>query len=285
MVTLLHISDLHFGRAHASKLADAILEAEDRIRPHAVVCSGDLVEWSGTDRPWREVRAFLQRLVSPRLVIPGNHDIERLNLFNRLIKPLGRYRRFVHHEPDPVVEVPGAVLAGIGTPRRWSIDLGHVSTAQLNRVRQAFAKAGKGVLKVVAMHHGLLTPHRGLFRGHVWGAERARRELLAMGADLVLSGHSHFPHAERLSDETGRSLIWAQAGTAGSPRYSRRRCLRNSFSVIRRELGQLLIEWWYYDERKRTFEPQDVQPVVAAAEPQDAQPLVVAAEPADAQAG
>src|SRR5690606_3465747 len=76
VVTLLHISDLHFGLRRARRVAEAILRVEDDVRPHAVVCSGDLVEWSETDGPWRELRAFLDRLSKPKLVVPGNHDLE-----------------------------------------------------------------------------------------------------------------------------------------------------------------------------------------------------------------
>src|SRR5262245_57641356 len=113
MLTLLHISDLHFGRAHARKLSDAILRTEDDVKPHAVVCSGDLVEWTEVTSAWHEVQAFLMRLVSPTFVVPGNHDIPRLDFINRLRAPFARYQRYVRHELEGMLEVPGAMIVGL----------------------------------------------------------------------------------------------------------------------------------------------------------------------------
>lgn len=256
MVTLLHISDLHFGGKRARKLSEAVLRAEAELRPDAVVCSGDLVEWSETNRPWQEVRAFLRRLISPVVVTPGNHDIERFNPVYRLFRPLARYRRWVEREVDTVTELHGAIIVGLGTPRRWSFHLGHISRGQLELARRAFARAPAGTVKVVTMHHGIGAlgngPVRGLVRDHIWSSGRIRRSLLDIGADLVLSGHSHFPYAERIT-EGGRSFVWAQAGTAGSHRFSRNCEPRNYVSVVRATAFRIMIEWWHYLEPSGSF--------------------------------
>src|SRR5262245_66088065 len=78
--TLLHISDLHFGRKYTQRMGDAVLAAAERIRPDAVVVSGDLVEWAENRFNWREVAAFLGKFRAPVLAVPGNHDIDRANL-------------------------------------------------------------------------------------------------------------------------------------------------------------------------------------------------------------
>ncbi len=246
MLTLLHISDLHFGRARARVLSEAVLHAEASIKPDAVVCSGDLVEWSGTSGPWQEARAFLRRLVSPRLVTPGNHDIERFNLLYRLWRPFGRYHRYVAPQIDSVLDLERAVVVGLGTPRRWSLQLGHLSDGQLALARGAFARAGEGKLRVVTMHHPLLPEPGAFWREHVWGARRILQRLLQIGAQLVLTGHSHFPRAERIEDGQGRALVWAQAGSAGSPRLTAKRCAHNSLNVIRATTSRLVVEWWHY---------------------------------------
>ena len=101
------------------------------------------------------------------------------------------------------------------------------------------------------MHHGL-APHGSLLRDHIWGASRLRQALLEMGAQLVLSGHGHFPHTRRI-EEDGRSLLWVQAGSAGSPRLAPR-CSRNSLNVVRAAYDRLVVEWWYYVEKLGAFE-------------------------------
>lgn len=251
MVTLLHISDLHFGVRRVRALTEAILRAEAQIAPDAVVCSGDLVEWSETNGPWREARAFLRRIVAPLVVTPGNHDIERFNPVGRLLWPLGRYRRFVG-DVDTVRTVSGAVIVGLGTPRRWTPHLGHVSRAQIAFARAAFAAAELGDLKVLALHHGLEPEGPGLVREHVRGASRLKRALHEMGAHLVLSGHGHFPRAESQG-----GLVWAQAGTTGSHRFKRNRVQRNSLSVVRASTERVIVEWWHYAEHALGFEPAE----------------------------
>lgn len=255
MVTLLHISDLHFGRARARTISEAVLRAEAELKPDAVVCSGDLVEFSEIQGPWREVRTFLRRIAAPLVVTPGNHDIERFNPINRLLRPFERYRRCVGTDIDTVTELPGAVIVGLGTPRRWSFHLGHISLDQLEWAERVFARAGRGALKVVTMHHGLARTAPGLVRQHVWGGRRIGQALVRMGAHLVLSGHAHAPHAARIEGPSGRALVWAQAGTTGSHRFARSlREARNSLSVIRASASKIAVEWWHYVEQLEIFE-------------------------------
>jgi 3',5'-cyclic AMP phosphodiesterase CpdA len=254
MVKLLHISDLHFGRRRARALSEAVLRTEAELRPDAVVCSGDLVEWSEINGPWHEVRTFLRRFTAPLVVTPGNHDIERFNPINRLLHPLARYRRFIEREVDSVTELPGAVIVGLGTPRWWSFDLGHISRRQIELARRAFANVKQGILKVVTLHHGIGHERGAVRREAVWGSGRLRRALLEMGAQLVLSGHAHVPRAERIEGQ-GSALVWAQAGTMGSHRY-RSGLGRNSLSVVHATAERVVIEWWHYVERLGRFAPE-----------------------------
>ena len=101
-ITLLHLSDLHFGRHHrfgnlAIGDADAdldtlfrrldddlqILKRREHLRPQLIVVSGDLAEW-GRPSEFEHAFAFLAKLADrlelPRrniVVVPGNHDISR----------------------------------------------------------------------------------------------------------------------------------------------------------------------------------------------------------------
>lgn len=267
MVKLVHISDLHFGPSHADRVSRAVLDAIERITPDAVICSGDLVEWAELSRAWKKLRAFLDGITVPTLVVPGNHDLQRFNLLSRLLRPWQSYHRFVHPQLDRTLHVPGAVIVGLGTPRRWSIDLGHISRAQLTFAHGEFAAAPTDAVRVVVLHHGLRSAGD-LIRKHVWGSARAARRLLAAGTHLVLSGHRHFPYTETVVGPGNTALVWAQAGTAASHRF--RRAPSNSISVVRfasrantndsgaatpPDVG-LTLEWWYYN-RTRGFEPRE----------------------------
>ena len=72
MRTLVHISDLHFGRTDPALLAP-LRERIAKIAPHLVVVSGDLTQRA---RRWqfREAKAFLDTLPQPQIVVPGNQD-------------------------------------------------------------------------------------------------------------------------------------------------------------------------------------------------------------------
>ncbi|MRG95952.1 HipA N-terminal domain-containing protein [Polyangium spumosum] len=95
-LTLLHLSDLQFGRAHGfpaggspGSLVDRLaqnlarLRDEEHVRPDLVLLSGDLAEW-GLPREFEEVALFVRELarslaldVRRFVLIPGNHDISR----------------------------------------------------------------------------------------------------------------------------------------------------------------------------------------------------------------
>jgi 3',5'-cyclic AMP phosphodiesterase CpdA len=94
VVTLLHLSDLHFGRHHRFASDDgpnSLLERlrvdldglreKEGLRPDLVVVSGDLAEL-GKKAEFEQAMRFLQRLVqtielptSRVVIVPGNHDI------------------------------------------------------------------------------------------------------------------------------------------------------------------------------------------------------------------
>lgn len=255
MATLLHISDLHFGWPFDPVAGDALHRAAAEARPDAIVCSGDLVQRGDFERLYLDAKTFLERFRGPLLVIPGNHDIPLWNPLRRLLAPFARYRRHIARELDPILHVPGAVIAGISTPRVWTIDLGFVSSRQLDRVARAFAAAPPSALRVATMHHGLLAQKwTGLTRHHVRGNRRAIGALADMGADLVLSGHNHYPHVEVATGGAGRAIVCAQAGTACSRRFRPKSgCATNSFTVVRSHGRSFAVDFHYFDRERGEF--------------------------------
>jgi 3',5'-cyclic AMP phosphodiesterase CpdA len=254
MATIVHISDIHFGWPFDRVVGDAVHRAAEEARPDAIVVSGDLVQRGDFERLFVEAKAFLARFKSPLVVIPGNHDIPLWNPLRRLVAPFARYRRHIAEELDPVLHVPGAVIAGISTPRVWTIDLGFVGRRQLDRVQRAFAAAPPGALRVAVMHHGLVVQKEaGFARHHVRGQQRAIRALGEMEADLVLSGHNHFPRVDVVAPGDGaRPFVCAQAGTACSRRY-RGPCERNSIAIVRSRARGFAVEVHYFERARDAF--------------------------------
>ena len=86
MRTLVHLSDLHFGRVNA-QLINPLIKVIKEIKPDLVAVSGDLTQRA---RSWqfREAKAFLDELPQPQIVVPGNHDVPLHNVFARFLWPL-----------------------------------------------------------------------------------------------------------------------------------------------------------------------------------------------------
>ena len=85
MRTLVHLSDLHFGRVDEA-LLEPLIESVRAAKPDVVVVSGDLTQRARTGQ-FRDAAAFLARLPSPQIVVPGNHDVPLHNMLARFPDP------------------------------------------------------------------------------------------------------------------------------------------------------------------------------------------------------
>ena len=76
-VTLLHLSDVHFGRDAELDQLEAIEDVAPELKPDAVVLSGDLTQ-RARHGEFQAAHALLRRLahVAPTLAVPGNHDVQ-----------------------------------------------------------------------------------------------------------------------------------------------------------------------------------------------------------------
>lgn len=93
MRTIVHLSDLHFGRVDLTVVA-ALIETVTKIKPDLVAVSGDLTQRARSHQ-FKEARTFLDKLPTPQIVVPGNHDVPLHNVFARFLKPLTKYRRYI----------------------------------------------------------------------------------------------------------------------------------------------------------------------------------------------
>ena len=109
MRTLVHLSDLHFGRVDA-QLLEPLRAAVVAARPELVVVSGDLTQRARTSE-FEQARRYLDRLPQPQIVIPGNHDVPLYRVWERFLSPLGKYRRHIQRDLEPsFVDAEIAVL-------------------------------------------------------------------------------------------------------------------------------------------------------------------------------
>jgi len=99
MRTIVHLSDLHFGRINAAVIGP-LVSTINNIKPDVVAVSGDLTQRARSHQ-FKEARAFLDQLPRPQIVVPGNHDVPLHNLFARFLDPLRKYRRYIANDLTP----------------------------------------------------------------------------------------------------------------------------------------------------------------------------------------
>jgi 3',5'-cyclic AMP phosphodiesterase CpdA len=239
VITILHISDLHFGPPYVPRVGEAVLEAAAAIAPDLVVVSGDFTQ-RAKEEQFAAARAFLDRLPRlPTVVVPGNHDVPLWRVYERIFSPYRWYRKHIAEELDHVVEVEGAVVVALNStsPLR-GITNGRIDRAQLEFCRRAFENAPDEAVRIVVAHHHF-APAPDYEGGQVMPqAKRAIDMFTDLKVDLIMGGHLHrayignsldlYPGMDR---EHGITIV--QSGTSTSRRGRVREREKNSLNVVR----------------------------------------------------
>lgn len=240
MRTLLHVSDLHFGRVDAT-LLDPLRAFARELRPDLVIVSGDLTQRARTAQ-FEQARDFLRTLPQPQIVVPGNHDVPLRDVLSRFARPLEKFRRLItdNRQPSYVDEEIGVI--GIDTSRSLTLKNGRINEHQIEQVRAAFQAMPAQVVRVVVSHHPFDLPDTRDTHDLVGRARLAMATFASCGVDLLLAGHLHVSQvgntAARYPTE-GYAAVVVQAGTATS---TRGRGESNAFNVIRIDAPRIEVE-------------------------------------------
>lgn len=261
MITLLHISDLHFGPHYLPQVGEALLRAAPALQPDLIVASGDFTQRAKPDQ-FAEARAFLDRLPAvPCAVVPGNHDVPLYRIHERLFSPLALYRRHIAAELNSVLRHEKAVVAALdSTSPHLRVTGGRLRRWQLEFCQQAFHGAPPGALRVVVAHHPLAPPPDYEHHQSLWGARRALDCFGDLGVDLVLGGHLHRAFiANSLDVNPGHhrrhGIVIAQCGTTTSRRGRAREREKNSFNLILAAAETIRVTHYMYFAEEAGFAP------------------------------
>ena len=249
MKTIAHVSDVHFGREDPEIVA-GLLTSVERAKPDVVVVSGDLTQ-RAKKRQFRAARAFLHELSkAPQIVVPGNHDVSATNLFERALRPLARYKRYITQDINPFYEDGEIAIAGINTVRIAAVKDGRLNLGQVRVACEQLSRAAAGSVRIVVTHHPIDMPADDLRHTLVHRAVMAMHEFSAAHVDLFLSGHFHAGLALVTSARyklEGYSAVVAHAGTAVS---TRTRGVPNSWNRIEIDGDQIEIQQMIWTEKK-----------------------------------
>lgn len=252
MRTLIHLSDLHFGRIDYA-LIEPLVAAAANIKPDVVAISGDLTQRA---RSWQfqEARAFLNALPVPQIVVPGNHDVPLYNIAARFFSPLAKYRRYINDDVEPFYADEEIAVLGINTARSLTIKDGRINQDQIARITGRFCHLSNSVTKIVVTHHPFDLPEYHTDNKLVGRANLAMQAFAKCGIDVLLAGHLHISHTTHTAARyqiMGHSALAIQAGTATS---TRGRGETNAFNVIYIDHPGITIERHAWQPERSAFE-------------------------------
>lgn len=204
-ITILQMSDVHFGRdADLAQIGALEVLAAD-LKPSAVAIAGDLTQ-RARHGEFQRALMFVQQLrqVAPTIVVPGNHDVQWWTTPFDLVgagPKYEKYRRYFGDDLTPKLVIDGAVLCGaltsygvVAGSMTYNLNdmavKGHLPASETERIAARFHAEPPELLRVMVMHQNLL---RGEISERMGLAHwrRSQRQVMATGVDLVLCGHDH----------------------------------------------------------------------------------------------
>ena len=261
MITILHVSDLHFGAPYVPRVGDALLDAARAVEPDLVVASGDFTQ-RAKEREFREAAEYLDALPDvPTVVVPGNHDVPLYRVVERIFSPYKWYRKYIAEELDQVLRTEDAVVVSLNStsPLRH-ITNGRISPSQLDFCARAFEDVDEDLVRIVVAHHHF-APAPDYEGGQVMPrAKRAIDRFTRLKVDLVLGGHLHRAYIGNSLDlypglDRDHGIIIVQSGTTTSRRGRVREREKNSFNLIRVTGEVIRITHYMYFEHPDGFAP------------------------------
>lgn len=261
-VTIIHLSDLHFGGYADLKQIEALEEFLPSLDATALVVSGDLSQ-RARHGEFQAAHVFLHRLRMkiPALIVPGNHDVEWWKSPFGLLGEKRKFSKYLRYygELRPQLEVPGALIAGavssyglaVGS-LTWNLrDIavkGHLPRSETKRIKKLFAAGPPELAKVLVVHHNVLAGGTGRMGLARWRS--AHKRLLDTGADAILCGHDHFEGAGQI--EGGITV-----STSGTHSYRQRGGRPSVFNLVTLDGQSVNIQHFRWISGDRQFIPSD----------------------------
>ena len=264
MRTIVHLSDLHFGRVDPATL-EPLREDVRAASPDLLVVSGDLTQ-RARRREFHAAREFLDSFDLPRVVVPGNHDVPLYDLRERFLDPLGRWREHFSSEVEPEYLDAEIAVVGVNTARGLAFKNGRVNREQVERLCERFRTRDRSALRAIVSHHPFDLPPGRDERDLVGRARMAMEVFAACGADLFLSGHLHHASVGGTAERwriAGHSALVVHAGTATS---SRLRAAPNSYNRLVFEHPRIAIERRVFDRETLRFAAFPIETFMRSAE-------------------
>lgn len=261
MVTVLHASDIHFGKPFNPVVGEAFQAAARTVHADLIVVSGDFTQRAKVHE-YQAAQRWLQQLPDlPLVVTPGNHDIPVYRVLERLFQPYRNYRTWIADRLDTVTRIPGATVVALNStaPLRAIVN-GRIDRDQLIFAAQAFQESDPSDARILVAHHHLAPAPDYDGDAAMPEAREVLDALHDMQVQLVLGGHLHRAYVGNSLDvypgrDREHGIVIVQSGTTTSRRGRARERARNSFNVVRIAQDHLVITHFMYFEDLGRFAP------------------------------
>lgn len=232
---IIHISDLHFGM-HNPAIIEPFLEDIALLKPEIIIISGDLTQRARPEQ-YQQLSEFLQRLIVPLLIVPGNHDIPLHNPFARFLNPFKLYADSISPQLEATFSNKEVNILGINSATPYKIKDGILSHKALRRINNYFSSTS-GQLNILFFHHNLK-----YFSGMhhpLNNAEEFIRYLKESPIHIVCTGHLHYANVHLIDKNKGTQCVLLHAGSIFCQRTADG---KNSFYLINTDQLKCSIEW------------------------------------------
>ena len=249
MRTLVHLSDLHFGRSDAALIPCS--PPSPAISRMWWWCRATSPSAPARGNFWRLALSWM-RCRGHKSWSRGNHDVPLYNPVARFVRRLDKYQRYITPDLEPFYADDQIAIVGLNTARSWVFKGGRLNHQQMARIRQRLS-AGADVVKIIVTHHPFDVPAGSQDHDIVGRARLAIQTFAACGVDLLLTGHLHvnyLGHTATRYKLGGYSALIVQAGTATSTRV---RGEANTFNVIRIAWPHITVECLAWQPSRGVF--------------------------------
>ena len=254
MRTLIHVSDLHFGRIDR-KIANQMVKTFINIKPDMVVVSGDFTQRAKIAQ-FISARSFLNNFKKANIkyfAVPGNHDVEPFSKpINRIFKPFHTYKKYISEDLEPMYCDDEIALAGINTARASNLKNGNINLEQMEKVTEWFKTLSRDITKIIVTHHPLDLPTQYKAKKIIHKAGKIIKHFSAQSIDVYLSGHYHRSSIITTAERYGvkdYSAIAVQAGTIST----RSRGEMPSFNVLTIDKKAIQINTCLWNADEKSF--------------------------------
>lgn len=261
MLSICHISDLHFGSPYLPEIGEHLAELIHRMTPDVIVASGDFTQRATPDQ-FEQARKYLDQLPAvPTIVTPGNHDVPVYRVWERLFAPYRNYRQYISTELDQIIQTDGAVFVALNSTAPYTaITNGRIHRKQLEMAADALRDVPTESLKVIVAHHHFAPAPDYEQTDVMPKAKRALDWFNDLGVDMILGGHLHRAYIGNSLDiyagkQRDRGIIIVQSGTSTSRRGRAREREKNSFNHIRADSSEIAVTHHMYLSQMGRFEP------------------------------